>query len=355
MSTKQFSGELSVSENRSVRFRTAFDDAGLIALTNTTYPDKEISNREYLNWEYDANPDGKAILALEERTTYYAGQYVVLPRRYFINDRISLGSLSVNTLTHPKARGQGVFPRLAELVYRKCDEDGVEFTIGFPNEASRKGFQKALHFTSLPDLGLYVRPLSFIRSGFNVLFKRKAKDGSEIDLSAEKVTGIELLDLNKDKTEYEEFLPLFNRIERKTTYRSPEFMDWRYCRIPLRKYLLLKEITNGRISAVLAFRARYIYGLRCGILVDVMTDGTSGSGKNLLKYIHQLSLKNKLDLLLYAGSNESAETKVVHSSGLFKISRTFLPQQITPIIRMHNGKLPDVNGWHFSFGDGDVF
>ena len=89
----------------------------LAELARSTYDKGEIINVKYLNWEYNSNPDGKALVFLANEESKIASQYVVVPRKYAIENEIINASLSLNTITHPAHRCNGYFTKLAELTY----------------------------------------------------------------------------------------------------------------------------------------------------------------------------------------------------------------------------------------------
>ena len=86
----------STDDNKDVSIHQ-FADQGfqrLIELSETTYPGREISNSEYLGWEYIHNPDGVAAIFIGEKDGKIVSQYIVIPRWFSIDNNLFKGSLS---------------------------------------------------------------------------------------------------------------------------------------------------------------------------------------------------------------------------------------------------------------------
>ena len=73
-----------------------------------------------------------------------AGQYATIPARMQIGDNRENTALSLDTMTHPAYRKQGIFVSLAKSVYEELRSNGVKLVYGFPNDNSFHGFVKHL-------------------------------------------------------------------------------------------------------------------------------------------------------------------------------------------------------------------
>src|SRR5687767_9910781 len=123
-------------ENILIRSSTENDLAQIASLINTTYLGREISDLLYLQWEYEKNPDGKAIITIAEYNSQVVSQYAIIPRTFSFQGEKLKGSVSVNTITHPQHRGKNLFSQLAAETFKRCAEQEIFFTIGFPNPVS---------------------------------------------------------------------------------------------------------------------------------------------------------------------------------------------------------------------------
>lgn len=102
---------------------------------------------EYLNWQYNKNPDGQAVgFNSYSENGELAGHYVTQPMQAMLSGKITRGLLSLNTATHLNHQGKGLFTELAKKTYDYAHELGYEFVIGVANQNSTHGFIKKLGF-----------------------------------------------------------------------------------------------------------------------------------------------------------------------------------------------------------------
>lgn len=336
----------------------------ILELSESTYAGREIADSSYINWEYLNNPDGVAVIKVAESLGKIVSQYVVLPRRYIINGNIKKGSLSVNTLTHPAYRGHGLFPKLATETFKRCLERDILFTVGFPNPVSAPVIKSRKLFETIGALQLMIKPLNPIRPVLAYFFSRRKKTGTEIEMYIPKKyflenENISVFEIDQDSMAYEKFLIKFNNGKKITTFRSLEFLKWRYINIPYRKYMLFKRVDNGEITAIAVVRARHLYGLRCGIITDLMFLEDSANKNGLISFIRKVAAYNKLDMLITALPAHSTENKLFRRSGFFTLPKKLLPQELLFIVKRHSENCPEeisiFSNWFLTFGDYDIF
>ena len=74
--------------------------------------------------------------------------------------RIS-GAVSTATVTDKKARGKGLFTKLAKRVFTEIETDGCKLVFGFPNSQSINGFIKKLEWFEIAKFPLLIKPVNF--------------------------------------------------------------------------------------------------------------------------------------------------------------------------------------------------
>lgn len=340
----------------------------LIQLTENTYPGQDISKPAYLDWEYLRNPDGKAILFVAQKMNELYSQYIILPRKYFANTEVLNGSLSVNTLTHPDARGQGLFPKLAELTYDKASRQDIQFTVGFPNPVSSPVFRSKLKFSTLGYLPLYVKilkPLNVLKKYFS---KGNLKRGEEhkIEFSNSEIKDgftIELFDPEMDASEFEKFHQKFLKSKKYCTLRDLAYLKWRYLDIPLRNYRMYKITREGMITAIIVFRITEFFGLKTVSILELMKydePESKTSAGVLLNWLSTQARNHQLDLMMMAFQDLSTGKITPSKHGFLPVPVRFLPQSLEFILRIHLEKgnirgILDFNNWYLSLGDLDTF
>jgi len=117
------------------------------ALLRSTFPDApRISRPEYLRWLYEESPFGPVIEANFDDEQGRAGHYAVVPIALVSDGAECAGALSLNTAVDERARGAGLFVRLAGEAIELAERRGVRMIVGVANANSTPGFVRRLSF-----------------------------------------------------------------------------------------------------------------------------------------------------------------------------------------------------------------
>lgn len=141
----------------SVREASASDDAAIAELFRVVFGFDR--GAEHQNWKFRDNPAGAPIIAVAEANDRIVGQYALWPTHLRLGSERVLGAQSLDTMTHPEYRGQGMFTVLAEECMRYAAARGVEALYGFPNDNSQPGFVRKLDWDCTGSVPMWVRPL----------------------------------------------------------------------------------------------------------------------------------------------------------------------------------------------------
>lgn len=141
------------------------------ALLREVFPGSNVSRTEYLCWLYEQSPFGPVIEANLDDKGGRAGHYALVPIRLTYNCIERDAALSLNTAVHERARGFGVFVRLANDAIAEARRRGVKAVLGVANANSTPGFVRRLGFDLLGELPANVilptpGSLSSMRSGW---------------------------------------------------------------------------------------------------------------------------------------------------------------------------------------------
>jgi len=122
------------------------------ALLAETFQKPHLFTPEYIAWQYRDNPAGEIVgfnaVSGEEIAAHYVAQPVIA---HVMGSR-QKGLLSLNTATHFRHRGKGLFTKLAEATYQEAANLGYGFVVGVANQNSIHGFVKYLGFQLLGQL-----------------------------------------------------------------------------------------------------------------------------------------------------------------------------------------------------------
>lgn len=117
------------------------------ALLQRVFPDAaRISQSRYLRWLYEDSPFGPAIEANLDDAEGRAGHYALVPLALTSDGEECAGALSLNTAVDERARGGGVFVRLATEAIEQAQRQGVRMVVGVANANSTPGFLRRLSF-----------------------------------------------------------------------------------------------------------------------------------------------------------------------------------------------------------------
>src|SRR3954469_21246790 len=94
--------------------------AATAALLQAVFPTSDATSGGYVDWLYDGNPRGGVIDANEADEEGLTGHYAVIPQDYWCGPERERWALSLNTATADRARGKGLFTRLARMSYESA-------------------------------------------------------------------------------------------------------------------------------------------------------------------------------------------------------------------------------------------
>lgn len=125
-------------------------------LLSEVFPQSKKFSFDYLDWQYRLNPHGEVVGYDAYLGEELAAHYVCIPVLYEMYGKQVKGLLSLNTATHPKHQGNGLFTRLAKKTYETALADGYQFVIGVANQNSSYGFLKKLGFSLIAPLDVKI-------------------------------------------------------------------------------------------------------------------------------------------------------------------------------------------------------
>lgn len=179
---------------------------------------KEMS-LEYWNWRYADNPTGLKMISLMWDGEKLAGHYALSPVWLSINDENLLSGLSMTTMTHPNYRGLGIFPSLAEHLYKEQKElNDLKLVWGFPNNNSHYIFGKILRWKDVEQIPTFSLPINTLK---------KTTDSKSITLSTSFRDSYANLDSQRDNVGI-------------SVVKNKEYLDWRYLKNPTADYKIFE-------------------------------------------------------------------------------------------------------------------
>lgn len=340
-------------------------------LARAIYTDGELTNPDYLRWEYFNNPAGCVEGRLLQDEKGCLAHYAVLPVNFQLNGTMVKGSLSLNTMTREDQRGKGYFRQLAQQTYAALPDRQIDFTVGFPNHQSLQGFTRSLGFQLIGTVPMLIKPLNYLTVLRRLIFKKTKRKGKDLDLvispSSRFRSGkwcVRVLDPVADAPLLTGLLEDLLHRHRCSTHRSIDYLNWRYNDCPTRTYTMLgiSSTDDEVISSYIVMRAVELFGMRCGVIVDLGCAGGENDEESLgilLQVAEKQIRKAKLDAVIAACTNGCKESKHLLDAGFLSIPEKWHPQPLRMVLRLHrqfNGseQLQSFNNWFVTFGDYDV-
>lgn len=206
-----------MSPNIDIRPYAAGDDETIEALFQRAFG-RSVGEAAWC-WRFRDSPGGPGVVALGWDGPTLASHYGVSRVRFSISGEEIATGLSGTTMTDPGYRGLGLFPLLAQSVYRSMEAAGMAFVWGFPNTMSHRGFIRDLGWHDVYEIPTFCLDLS----------PEKALPGRD-----DRVVGLEAFDPRFDLLW--ERLRSENRIAAR---RDRASLTWRYLANPTARYEIL--------------------------------------------------------------------------------------------------------------------
>jgi hypothetical protein len=347
------------------------DYTHILSLAKTTYSDSEATTYQYYDWQFSKNPSGPPIQCIGLTGEIVSGIYMVLPMRYKLGNEEVAGSLSANTMTHPSARGKGVFMVLANQVFDACKKDQKQLTLGFPNTNSYKGFIKHLDFNVIGELPLWLFPgrphrifttkklifdplLTLIWNTLAFLWRFLWRFiGQKSIYKIQEVTDF-------DST-FERFWNNVSSGYQNILVRNKRYLDWRF-KHPTRKYRIFVAKSEHEILGYIITTTKNINGVNYGLLVDILVPNSETGqsiAHSLIDFATRGFLRENVTVIGCLSGVHTHVAKALRKIGYLKCPKILLPQPF-PVILRWNLETPsppnfyDFTNWYLTMGDYDV-
>lgn len=233
-----------------IEFTKSYEEQ-FINLFNNLYS-QELS--KYYNWKYSKTPNNFRLLAISKEKNEVAGNYSVIHWDILMNQKRISAVQSVDTITNPNYRRRSIFETLGKKTLLKVKESGYLYAFGFTyyKGAALRGFidkldwikvhrlpdlifpinfkELSLHYTKNKIFAFIIR--FFLRTYSTIFSFIRPKRNNNVVQNEWNFQGFE--DCFKKSIIYDKKI---------TSYRSIDFIKWRFFKKPNTNYIPL-YITN---------------------------------------------------------------------------------------------------------------
>jgi len=313
-------------------------------------------------WQFGEAASGSSHIMFADHDGTLVGQYATVPMRMQIQGERVLTSLSLDTMTHPGYRRQGIFVALAREVYARTAEEGVNLVYGFPKKNSFPAMVKYLDFFVLDELPAMTRPVNLA-----AILRRRTKTGFlSVLVGAPLQWGFDLLRRRRvggkdiKVVSFPQFPEavngLFGRIAprfRNLIVRDHEYLSWRYDRNPALSYDRYFAYRGDVLAGYCVCGETERRDLSIGLIVDLFADPKDEDVVAALVQAALVDMKRKgtMTASIVLGP-ESPFLKTVRRMGF-----VFPMRRFPFMVRSNPGLDPSAvnvpRHWHITLGDGD--
>jgi len=351
------------------------DREGVRTLARVCFPDSDIAEPGYLDWQYDQNPSGQVYELITKNPGMVTGHCAAIPLRYKIGSQIRMGSAAVNVMTHPDYRGRGIFIILHKGVFERCEKGGSSFTFGFSNEYSHKNCLRRLDYREMGRFPLWVLPFDLnrimksSRPKRGILMRSAAFAANPFWRLGQAALNLSLKDRSVQVEKVATFSEEFDRFWRKATpddtnilIRDRAYLEWRFTNHPTRKYDVFAARSKGEMRGYLVARITDIEGIPSALLVDVLVEKTTEgnrAAKSLIAAFNRLGRARGAALGLCLILKHSPLIPALRRHGYIICPKVFLPREFPILLHWNSpGRAPadlfDLNNWYLTLGDYDA-
>jgi len=285
------------------------------------------------------------------------GQYALMPTWLRLGSEVVLGAQSLDTMTHPDYRNQGMFTVLAKACMELAENRGVEALYGFPNENSYHGFVSKLNWDHTGDIPTWVRVLKStalasystpIRQAASLAipllpFGKNAPHGVDICMQPPSENDIVSLARSISLGDHDQNGGIC-RVE-----WSLEWVKWRFDPMSQRRYVWFSAYRNGDVQACAVFGINDWGSTPRIYMLGSDTDALESVVSRATRYAKTLGLP-----MLMAVTNLANAERALKSCGYLRhggmplIVRSLTSRNLDGNIHLHSS-------WRITSGDLDTF
>jgi len=262
------------------------DEHAIFELRKAAYPSVEVDQQTWLerwHWMYRENPAGNAKVWLAEVGDRIVGQSAVIPVRMKCGREVVTGFQSIDTLTHPDYRGQGIYTTLAQQAYAEAASEGMHVGYRFPNRnshpiavkkldwfdvAQRRIMFKPCNWRNIVALKIRNRPLSWVTAiGAGLAFSLATLTRSRRPPVG---AGVTVGEVDSFDDRINTFWDRVCKCHQVMVVRDKSYLNWRYADAPGVKYTILLAEGGAEIEGYLVMRCRQWSNLKVGAIYDVL-------------------------------------------------------------------------------------
>lgn len=318
-----------------------------------------------IEWLFRPGPAGespRAVAVADGRIVGHAGATAL---RFALDGAVVRGGYSVAAMTDPASRGQRIFFRVGEHLYRRMTERGFAFVAGFSNQNSFRLMTGPLQRTAVRPFPWCVRPLSPLAAARGLFRLGTPPPLLADDAAARAIEGasgaaVRLSLVTPDDARFDIVWRRTADTVRIGAVRDAAFVAWRYGTRPDASYRLVLAEQSGEPAGWLAYRRMELRGIAAGFVVDlVLAPGADDAGRALLRAAAALGRAEGAALLSVLRPSAGPAHRALRRAGFVRVPERLHPQLIRFSVRGlgdhgADATLIRARDWQLGWSDTDV-
>ena len=344
----------------------------LTSLRRLQYGDTEFCSPEYILWQLESGPAGRAVcwIALSEEGRA-VGEYWMVPVRYLLGAREVLGAVGANALVHPKYRRRSVFQSLGRQCSAECTRRSIELTLYVPNEYSIGGLLGKFGCKDLGGIPVLVYPVDPTaiaqRVSSNQWVRRAAEHVLRWSRRTRRSGGVNNICVVPVSTcdfgpEFDEF---WQRVLGKypcMAIRDRSFMKWRYSSVGDRSYEARYARVGAAVTGYSVTRMAAVQGMKAGFVVDLLCEPSEigrAAAEALVEEAKKRLAEQGAQLICSLVPPHTQEYGIMRQCGFLPCPARFKPHPFRLVLQRHGCSVATpavgrLKSWFWSLGDYDA-
>jgi GNAT superfamily N-acetyltransferase len=339
------------------------DMEGILSLRDLVFGEVERDKLDprFWRWQIRENPDGTAWIHLAEDGNKIVGHLADLPKRFSVQGKIVLGTLTHDMMVHPDYRRRGISTATAEYAIHRVEREKGMFMTAYSireesfNSLIKTGWKAVLklpvlvfpiRFHGIMNRYLRFQPMSLLIGGmakffYLLLLGRRKK---------EKMGGVEIKRVHKLDEQFDLFWEKAISLYRIMGVRDRNYMNWRYLQHPTRSYAIYGAFQKEEMKGYIVLRKVELLNFNSAVIVDLLALDDEILHELVEKGIEH-SRQEGTDLLGFMVPKPHPYYQSLRREGFLPSLKTF---HFLVYSHWKEESLFDPKGWYITWGDTDV-
>lgn len=315
----------------------------------------------FWNWQIRENPDGAAWIYLAEDGEKIIGHLADLPKRFLVQGRLVLGTLTHDMMVHPDYRRKGISAATAEYAIHRVEREKGMFMTAYSireeslNSLLKVGWKEVMslpilvfpiRFYGITNRYLHLKLMSLLIGGmarffYLLLLGRRKK---------EKMGGVEIKRVHKLDEQFDLFWEKAISLYPIMGVRDRNYLNWRYLQHPTRSYAIYGAFQKEEMKGYIVLRKVELLNFNSAVIVDLLALDDEVLHELVEKGIEH-SRQEGTDLLGFMVPKPHPYYQSLRREGFLPSLKTF---HFLVYSHWKEESLFDPKGWYITWGDTDV-